>query len=166
MSRSSLTGGDRGDERRPGFRAAGTAASRIVGPIVARQGGGVLARLKSEWATIAGPEVAGSAWPVALGRDGALKLHVASHKALEIQHRAPFVIERINLFFGREAVTRLALVQGPLPLPAAAPSRETKRPLRASEAAALDRELAGIDDTELRQALDRLARAVIGSDGG
>ena len=42
--------------------------------------------------------------------------------ALELQHRAPLLIERVNLFFGRPAVTRLILVQGPLPL-SAAPSR-------------------------------------------
>jgi len=165
MSGSSLTDDDGRDERRPGFRAAGTAAVRIVGPIAARYGGGVLARLKSEWATIIGPEMAEATWPDALGRGGALKLRVAPHRALEIQHRAPLVIERINMFFGREAVTRLVLVQAPLPLPAAKPRREATRPLRPGEAAALDRELAGIGDPELRQALDRLARAVIGCDG-
>src|SRR6185312_7989255 len=36
-------------ERRPGLRAAGLAATRIVGPIVARHGGGILARLKADW---------------------------------------------------------------------------------------------------------------------
>jgi hypothetical protein len=59
---------------------------------------------------------ADSTWPEALARGGTLKLRVARHRALELQHRAPLVIERINLFFGRDAVTRLALIQGPLPL--------------------------------------------------
>jgi hypothetical protein len=136
----------------------------VIGPIVARHGGGLLARLKSEWAAIVGPELAASTWPEALGRGGTLKLHVASAKALEIQHRAPLLVERINLFFGREAVTRLALVQGPLPLPATAATREPLRPLAAAEAARLDDQLAAIDDIELRQALDGLGRAVIGTD--
>ena len=161
MSEANLPGRDGGGERRPGFRAAGASASRIVGPIVARHGGGVLARLKSEWAAIVGPELAAVTWPEALARGGALKLRVASHKALEIQHRAPLVIERINLFFGREAVTRLALVQGALPLPGATPAREPVRALAARETAALDHQLAEIGDPELRQALDRLGRAVI-----
>jgi len=85
-------------------------------------------------------------------------------KALELQHRAPLVVERINLFFGREAVTRLALVQGPLPLPPPAASPPT-RPLAPGEAAALDRQLAGVASVELREALARLGRRVIGAPG-
>jgi hypothetical protein len=148
------------DERRPGFRAAGLAASRLAGPIVARHGGGILARLKSDWPAIVGPELAASTWPEALARGGTLKLHVASAKGLEVQHRAPALIERINLFFGRDAVTRLTLVQGPLPLPPPAP-RPATRPLAVSEAAALDRQLGDVADPELREALARLGRAVI-----
>jgi len=163
MSEANLPGSDGGSERRPGFRAAGASVSRIVAPIVARHGGGVLARLKSDWAAIVGPELAGSIWPEALARGGTLKLRVLSTKALEIQHRAPSVIERVNLFFGREAVTRLALVQGPLPLAQTPSSRNAARPLAATEAAALDRQLSDIGDPELRQALDRLGRAVLGT---
>jgi hypothetical protein len=146
MDEPSLIRGDDRGERRPGFRAAGASVSRIVGPIVARQGGGVLARLKSEWAAIVGPEIAAATWPEALARGGALKLRVAPAKGLEIQHRAPLVIERVNLFFGREAVTRLTLVQGPLPL--ASP--------------ALDRQVATVASADLRDALIRLGRRVIG----
>jgi hypothetical protein len=162
MSESSLSRDKDGGERRPGLRAAGASLSRVVAPIMARHGGGLLARLKSDWAAIVGPELAGATWPEAFGRGGTLKLRVAPMKALEIQHRTPLLLERINLFFGREAVTRLALVQGPLPLPSA--TREAPRPLAASETVALDSQLADVDDPELRQALDRLGRAVIASE--
>jgi hypothetical protein len=151
--------GERG-ERRPGWRAAGLAAARVAAPIVARQGGGVVARLKADWAAIIGPELADSTWPAALARGGALKLIVMPAKALEVQHRAPFVIDRINLFLGRCAVTRLALVQGVLPL-RALERRAPVRPVPAGAAAALDRQLAGIADPELRAALVRLGHAVI-----
>src|SRR5580704_7394299 len=99
------------DERRPGFRAAGLAAARLIRPIVASHGGGILARLKSDWAAIVGAELAAATWPEALGRGGTLKLRVVSAKALEIQHRAPLVIERVNLFFGRVVIERLGLIQ-------------------------------------------------------
>jgi hypothetical protein len=164
MSTTSLPRDDDGGERQPGFRAAGASLSRLVAPIVARHGGAVLARLKADWAAIIGPELALTTWPEALGRGGVLKLRVSSAKALEIQHRAPLLAERINLFFGRAAVTRLALVQGPLPLPDAPAPREAARPLAISEAAALGGQLAEIGDPELRQALDRLGRAVIGAE--
>jgi hypothetical protein len=59
-------------------------------------------------------------------------------------------------------VTRLALVQGPLPLPAPLPP-EPARPLRPGDAAALDRQLAPIENPELRDALARLGRRVIGA---
>jgi hypothetical protein len=147
-------------ERRPGLRAAGISASRIAAPIVARRGGGVLGRLKAEWAAVVGAELAATTWPEALGRDGALKLRVASSIALDLQHRAPLVIERINLFFGRGAVARLVLVQGPLPL-ASPPPTALPTPLTADEAQALDIRLADIADPELRAALARLGRLVL-----
>src|SRR5439155_19766717 len=102
--------------RRQGFRAVGVAVSKLAAPIVTKRGGGVLVRLKAEWAAIVGAEWAAVTWPRALGRDGVLKLNVASLAALELQHRTPLLIERINLFFGRSVVSRLALVQGALPL--------------------------------------------------
>jgi len=157
-----LIRGGAASERRPGLRAAGLASARIAGPIVARHGGGVLARLKSDWPAIVGAEMAASTWPEALARGGTLKLRVAPMKGLEIQHRAPLVIERINLFFGRGVVERLALVQGPLPLPPPA-MREPTRPLARSDEAALEYQLNAVADPELRAALDRLGRSIIGA---
>lgn len=160
MNDTSLARADGAGERRPGFRAAGASLSRVVGPIVARYGGGILARLKSEWTAIVGPDIAAATWPESLARGGTLKLRVAPAKALEVQHRTPLVLERINLFFGREAVVRLALVQGPLPV--AAPIRPASaRPLRSAEAAALDDQVAAVASPELRDALARLGRRVI-----
>ena len=135
---------------------------RVVGPIVARHGGGILARLKSEWVTIVGLDLAAATWPEALMRGGTLKLRVAPAKALELQHRSPLVLERINLFFGREVAKRLALVQGPLPLPAPTPPPPTS-PLGPREAAALDHQLANIASPELRDALAGLGHRVIGA---
>jgi hypothetical protein len=145
---STLAGKAPEGERRPGLRALGGAVSRIAAPIVAR-GGGTLARLKADWPAIIGAESAAATWPDALSRDGVLKLRVASERALEIQHRAPSVIERINLFLGRDAVLRIVLVQGP-PLP-----------LSGDEARALDGQLAAVSDPELRAALARLGHSVV-----
>jgi hypothetical protein len=153
----------KGERQAAGFRAVGIAAGRLAGPIIARSGGGVLARLKSHWPAIAGSELAGVTWPEALTRAGTLKLRVLPPAALEVQHCTPLVIERINLFFGRDAVTRLALVQGPLPL-AAAPAPPALAEPGADAAAALDARLAGIGDEALRAALSRLGRAVIAAE--
>ena len=154
-------------ERRPnlrqgGLRAVGAAASRIAAPIVGRQGGGVLARLKAEWSAVVGAELARGTWPDRLGRDGALKLRVIPGLALELQHRAPLLIERINLYFGRDAVMRLVLVQGPLPLASLNP-KPPPAELAAGEAQALDRRLAEVAAPELREALAGLGRLVLGA---
>jgi len=148
-------------ERRQGFRAVGVATSKLAAPIIARQGGGILTRLKAQWGAVVGPDWAAVTWPTALGRGGVLKLRAASGVALEIQHRAPLLIERINLFLGRPAITRLALVQGPLPL-ALPPMRPLLRPLAPGEIKALDKRLFDVTEPELRDALARLGKAVIG----
>ena len=108
----------------------------------------------SDWAALA--------WPEALGRDGTLKLVSAPGAGLELQHAAPLLIERINLYFGRPLVTRLTQVQGPLPLPAVhAPPPAA--PLPPAEEAAIDERVADIPDPGLRAALARLGRAVAGA---
>ena len=71
------------------------------------------------------------------------------------------IIERINLFFGRAIITRLALVQGPLPL-ASGGGRPVIPPLSEGEAKALDQRLSAIADPDLRSALAQLGRAVSG----
>jgi hypothetical protein len=145
--------------RQGGLRAAGIAASRVAAPIVAR-GGGVLGRLKAEWAPVVGAELAAVTWPEALGRDGALKIRVVSTVALDLQHRAPLVIERINNYFGRSAIARLVLVQGSPPLPAR-PRQAPPAPLGAEEAKALEARLAQVADPELRAALAGLGHLVL-----
>jgi hypothetical protein len=163
---TTLQGASGEGERRPGLRAVAGAAGRVAAPIVARGGGGVFARLKAEWTAVAGNEFGPSAWPEALLRGGTLKLRVDPGFALDLQHRAPLLIDRINLFFGRAVVARLALVQGKLPL-AAPPLRAAAAPLTHTEATALDARLAGIADPGLRSALAELGRLVIaGSRGG
>ena len=163
---NSLPGAAAQYERRPGLHAVGAAAARVARPIVARRGDGVLGRLKADWRAIAGDDVAVTAWPETLGRAGVLKLHVAPTAALELQHRTPLLIERINLFFGRRVVERIALVQGPLPLAAAPPPAAQPDSLSAAAAAALDARLAGIADPALREALCGLGRLVLGRRDG
>lgn len=148
--------------RRYGLRALGVAVSQVAAPILKKRGGGVLVRLKADWSAIVGAPWAQTAWPTALGRDGALKLRVLPAAALDLQHRAPLVIERINLYFGRPVATRLVFVQGPLPLPAA--QAAPPRPLAPAARQALDRSLAPISDPDLRDALARLGRAVIAAE--
>jgi hypothetical protein len=156
----SLAGPEPVSQPSHGFRAIGVAVSKVGAPIIAKRGGGLVVRLKADWPAIVGTDWAAVSWPTALARDGCLKLRAAPSAALELQHRAPLLIERVNVFFGHVAVTRLILVQGLLPVPAAASGRPPS-PIAPREAEALDEQLTDIADPELRSALARLGRAVI-----
>lgn len=154
-----------------GPHALGVAVSRVAAPIVAKRGGGLLARLKSEWRMILGAEWAARSWPTALSRDGVLTLRIDSAAAaLDLQHRTPLAIERINLYLGRAAIGRLKLVQGPLPLPPAS-NPPARRVLDPGAAEALAKQLSDVAEPELRAALARLGRAILaepepGAEGG
>jgi hypothetical protein len=156
-----LAGAVRERERRGGMRPIAAEAARLAAASLARRGGGKLVRLKAAWPAVVGSELAAATWPERLGRDGALKLRVATGVALDVQHRAPLLIERINLFLGRAGVGRLVLVQGPLPLPAPAPRAAVASALPEGEEAALEDRLTAIVDPELHAALAGLGRLVL-----
>ena len=72
--------------------------------------------LFQDWPAIVGDVLATQCYPQRLvrgaaGAGGTLHLGVAGPLALELQHLAPQVIERINTYFGFAAVARLTLHQ-------------------------------------------------------
>ncbi len=115
----------------------------------------------TDWPDIVGRPLADHTSPERLGRDGALEVRVGGGWALELKHLEPMVLDRIATYFGYRAVTRLKLVQGPLPPRPSRRRRRRVRPLDASEAEALRARLAGTGDAGLRAALERLGRAVV-----
>jgi hypothetical protein len=69
------------------------------------------------WEEIAGPEVARLACPVKLSEaasGGVLTLKAEPGAALFLQHETRALCGRINDYLGRNAVTRLRFIQGPL----------------------------------------------------
>ena len=70
------------------------------------------------------------------------------------------MIERINVYFGYRAVQRLRLQQAPLPVPESPARRRPARPPHDAPPAIAPERLAGIENPDLRAALDRLGRAV------
>jgi hypothetical protein len=137
---------------------------KVVGETFTRQGF-ASAELVTRWTEIVGPEIAAHSEPMKIqwmrgesaGRSpGTLVLRVEGPAAVEIQHLANVVCERVNRFLGWRAIERLALRQAPLrraariPKPAADPEATTR--IAAS--------LPEIADEELRQALARLGAAV------
>lgn len=122
--------------------------------------------LLSAWPDIVGPAIASATLPERLSfpsgkrEGGVLHLRVEGAMAVELQHLAPLIVAKINLFLGREAVQRLSLIQRPLPKP---PKKKSSPPANAAaeRGAADDQDLAQIPDGELRQALADLHGALV-----
>jgi hypothetical protein len=156
------------EERRGRLRALAAEVPRIAGAALGKRGFAE-AQLVAQWPAIIGESLAEGVTPDRLSfprgerREGVLHLRVAPGLALEVQHREPVLVERINAFFGYRAVARLALKQGPPAHAAVAPAPH-RRPLKSEERQSLDQRLQGIEDAGLRAALERLGEAVIGTD--
>ncbi len=151
-----------------GPRGLGPALAKLTRPAYKRRGfahGDVLAR----WAVIVGETLAATScperlsFPTGAGAGATLQIRVASGFALELQHLTPLVMERINTFYGYRAVTRLKLVQGPLPARQKTRSRDIK-PLAPHQEDALSQQLSTTADVALHAALRSLGRAVRGAD--
>ena len=83
--------------------------------------------LVTRWKDIVGAEIAAHAEPVKLqwprevdgepAEPATLVLRVEGPAAIEIQHQSAVILERVNRFFGWQAVGRIALRQAPLSRP-------------------------------------------------
>jgi hypothetical protein len=122
--------------------------------------------LVTRWAEIVGAEIAAHSEPEKIQwtrgahghtpEPGTLVLRVEGPAAIEIQHLSGVVLERVNRFFGWQAVGDLRLRQAPL-------SRRTKAKPPApdvEEQARIAATLSQIADDSLRAALARLGAAV------
>jgi len=120
----------------------------------------------TRWPEIAGAQIAAFAEPVKIQwrrvPDGeppvpaTLILRVQGPAAIEIQHQSAVILERVNRFFGWQAIGKIALRQAPLT------QKPTKsRPQRDAAAEARVAEtLTDVADDDLRRALSRLGAAV------
>ncbi|MBS0471734.1 MAG: DUF721 domain-containing protein [Proteobacteria bacterium] len=85
------------------------------------------------WREIAGEHTARLARPVKLSDSGVLTLKAEPAAALFLQHETRALCARINSYLGRDAVTRLRFVQGPL-APVPEPPPTPPRPIEPSSA--------------------------------
>jgi hypothetical protein len=147
-----------------GLRRLPELLARMLEP-AARRRGLAEAKLLTEWSTVVGPALAGRCHPVRLSHTadrsgGVLLLHVAGSAALELQHSAPQILERINGFFGYAAVSRLRLLQAPLPKPLTRPEPPAARAVSDADDSAIARAVREIRDPVLRTALHGLGRTL------
>ena len=167
MSDDVRTKGKRDRSRRGG---APRAMAQFVPELTAKalgKRGLAHANLIVDWPTVVGAEIAGVCQPEKLAfrrgerSQGVLHLRVSGSAALELQHDAPRLIERINSYFGYKAVAEIRLVQV---APKAPPVRDQIRKRRTpapSEIQALESTISHVDDDDLRETLGRLGTAIL-----
>ncbi len=151
---------------------AGGALNKTIKALDARFGQGASA-LQARWTEIVGGAMARRTEPTKLtqpraGGGASLELRVEGASATIVQHQAPDILARVNLFLGAGAVARLRIVQGPLrglanrgPKEFSMRRRRAKGPLDAAAEQALADSLATLPDGGLKLALERLGREVL-----
>ncbi len=138
---------------------------KVVGETFSRQGF-ASAELVTRWADIVGIEVAAHSEPIKIHwtrppdgekrEPGILFLRVEGPAAIEVQHLADVICERVNRFLGWRAVARLALRQAPL----RRGERKSPRGIDSAAAARIAQSLTNIGDDDLKDALARLGAAI------
>jgi hypothetical protein len=147
-------------------RAAGELVGD-VGGLAFKRFGFVQSSIVSRWSEIVGPRYAKVSSPESIrfphGRKtgGILTLLVQGAHAPLMQHLAPLIIERVNRFFGYEAIATVGYRQGaPLPRPAG-----PKRPELRAVPREIGEGLREIADPELRACLESLAARLDSTSG-
>ncbi len=145
---------------------------KTLGDAFAKQGFASV-ELVTRWPQIVGAEIAAHSQPEKIQwprtpqarnpqarnapEPGTLLLRVEGPAALEIQHLSDVILERVNQFFGWQAVDAVRLRQAPLSrrtAPRAAPVPDPAAMMRIAA------DLPEIKDEKLRQALARLGAAM------
>lgn len=136
-----------------------------VGRTAFRKFGFVQSSVVTRWPEIVGPSHARVCSPEAIRfppgekSGGILELVVVPAHAPLISHVIPEIIERVNRFFGYNAIARVKLRQGAVK-PLSAQARPTAPPSLRPIPMELGESLRDIGDAELRAVLESLARSL------
>ncbi|KPF46817.1 DUF721 domain-containing protein [Rhizobium sp. G187] len=156
--------------RRYGANQISEIANGIVDPVLARRAG-INTALLGSWDEIVGENFADCtrpekiAWPRRSDlpddgghRPGVLTIACEGARALFLSHTQNELVSRINGFFGYPAIGQIRIVQKPV---AAPPKRRRPRKLEGEKARRLDEMMEGIENDNLRRAIERLGTAVL-----
>jgi len=155
-------------DRRAGLRNVAPILSNLTRPLV-RKRGFFQAEILLHWGEIVGPALEDCTIPVRYSPPrgenaggGTLMVRVSGPMALELQHRMPQIIDRVNTYFGYRAVERIKMMQGDISRPEA----RVRRPVNVPEGPIRqdsEKVINEIEDPALREVLLRLGRHVSGA---
>lgn len=158
--------------KKPQLRPLAELVEQCLQPVLAKQGFAASDVIVA-WPDIVGERLARYCEPVKMQwprrpagvapdrpvEPATLIVRVEGAFAIELQHMAPIVIERVNARYGWRCVGRLSLRQGPV-------GRDRAEPPRLREAAPGDvaeasARVGAVEDADLREALVRLGAGII-----
>ncbi|WP_243372518.1 DUF721 domain-containing protein [Microvirga solisilvae] len=143
----------------PSLAAQGFATSDIImawPDIVGERLAAFTQPIKIEW-----KRKAPHADPEARAEPSTLVVRVESAFALELQHMAPTVIDRVNTYYGWRCIGKLVLKQGPV---RRVEKRKPSPPaLSPADREKVDSAIEGVEEDNLKAALDRLGQAIVSS---
>nr|WP_175581472.1 DciA family protein [Thalassospira lucentensis] len=158
-------------ERRQGLRNVAPLVGNLTRPLV-RKRGFFQTEIILHWAEIVGRDLEQFTMPVKYiqprgenAGGGTLVIRVSGPVAIELQHRMPQIIDRVNTYFGYRAVERIKMMQGDI----SRPERTVHTPTLVPEGninQGNEASIAKIEDPHLREVLTRLGRHIAGSTGG
>jgi hypothetical protein len=166
-----------GDNRRwkGQARPVSELAAALLDPLIARRAGMKL-DLIAGWSEIAGHDHAAYSmpekilWPRRISEDdpfepATLVVACDGARAILFQHAVTEVLERVNVYFGFNAIGRIKIVQKPVTKPRTRRARVEPK-LDAEAKRRLDGIIGAVDDDRLRRSLEALGREVIARNGG
>ncbi|GBQ63378.1 hypothetical protein AA103196_0575 [Ameyamaea chiangmaiensis NBRC 103196] len=142
--------GDQPERRRFALNSLGALMPAVTRPALHRRPGAITT-IVVDWPEIVGPDLASVTAARRLVA-GTLTVACAGPAALEINHRAPALVERVNRHCGQALVTRLKIVQD------MTASSVAPRPRRAPPPPPIA--LPEVEDEDLRGILERLGARV------
>lgn len=158
--------------RRTAARGVADILGRVLEPVLARKTGMRLDLIKI-WPEIVGEQFADQTrpekikWPRRSHEDDPFKpaqLIVACEPsvALFFQHEEASILERLNVFFGFQAVDRIRILQKPV-MGAERQQTSVEKPISKAQREKIGFMLAKVEDPDLRETLARLGKGVIRS---
>ncbi|WP_138511677.1 DciA family protein [Maricaulis alexandrii] len=148
--------------------SAGIAAEKVLRPLARRFGVGV-DQLREHWPEIVGSRLAQWSSPESLQRSGGihtLVIRARGPAGAIIQAESRRILERVGTFSGRQAPTRIRVIQGSAQSAAAGSERASRGKMTQPQSSSQVSETVETSaEARLLSALDRMSRSIKARDG-
>ena len=147
------------------FQTVGQNVQKLIKPMLSKRGFSV-STIITNWNQIVGDELASRTIPEKIVYSsggisgGTFKIRInSSALALEIQHMEPQLREKINTYFGYNAISRIKIIQGPV-RDGNKETNKKRRELSKLEQIDLTKRLKKVSDPVLRNSLSALGSSI------